>query len=244
LSEEPGPAELRKQLLALETRLERAQARSETLTTERRELRRRLDAAEKDLERLQASTAEAQAALEAAKAQADERGTEAEKLSKQIDALVEENRRLAERLEAVTGDLESYREAALGREEAVRQAREETEATLRAEFAKVERKHATETHRLEAQIASLEDQVREQGKVLHLPPERVADLVNGLVSQLRVGMPGMRLREGELRLQVGFAGTGERAGFVVPTPDSGPEIRDSLHEVVFRFDRLVEPPSE
>ncbi len=244
MSEALGPEELRKQLLALETRLERAQARSETLTTERKDLRRRLTAAEKDVERLQAGTADAQAALEAARAQADERGTQVEKLTKQIDALVEENRRLAERLEAVTADLESYREAALGREEAVRVARQETEAALRAEFAKVERKRAAEQRRLEAQIASLEGQVREQGKVLHLPPERVAELVNGLVSQLRAGMPGMRLREGELRLQVGFAGTGEQAGFVVPTPDSGPEIKDSLHEVVFRFDRLVEPPSE
>jgi len=244
LSEELSPEELRRQLLSLETRLERAQARSETLTTERKDLRRRLAAAEKDVERLQAGAASASAALEQAKTQADQRHKEAEKLSKQIDALIEENRRLAERLEAATADLEPYREAALGREEAVRKAQQETEAALRAEFAQVERKRTAEQRRLEAQIASLEHQVREQGKVLHLPPERVADLVNGLVDQLRAGMPGMRLREGELRLQVGFAGTGEHAGFVVPTPDSGPEIKDSLHEVVFRFDRLVELPPE
>jgi chromosome segregation ATPase len=244
LSEEQSPEELRKQILALETHLERTQARSETLTAERKELRRRLAAAEKDVQRLQAAAGESQAALEAARAQAEDRSTEVEKLSKQIDALIEENRRLAERLDGVTADVASYRDTAQGREEAVRKARQETEAALRAEFAADEHEWATERRRLEAQVASLERQVEEQGKVLHLPPERVADLVNGLVSQLRTSMSGMRLREGELRLRVGFAGTSEHAGFVVPTSDSGPEIRDSLHEVVFRFDRLVGPPAE
>jgi multidrug efflux pump subunit AcrA (membrane-fusion protein) len=223
------------------------------LTTERNTLKRNLATAEEDVERLKASEAAAREAAERAKAEADERIAAAEErireasagnegLSQQVEALIAENRRLAEQLEAAAADLEPFREVALGAEDALRKAREETRAQVRAEFARAEEQLRTDRRQLTAQVASLEQQVREQGKTVFVPPEKVADLVHELVGELRAGMPGMKLRDGEVKLKVGFAGVGEHAGFVVPTPDSGPEIADSLHEIVFRFDRGVELP--
>ncbi|CAA9539288.1 MAG: hypothetical protein AVDCRST_MAG73-1745 [uncultured Thermomicrobiales bacterium] len=35
----------------------------------------------------------------------------------------------------------------------------------------------------------------------------------------------------------GFGGAGDQVGFVIPTPDSPPEVRESLHGLTLRFDR-------
>ena len=84
--------------------------------------------------------------------------------------MIEENRRLAERVETATADLARYRQIAMERNDVVRQAREETEARMRAEWTKIEEKHLANQRYLESQAADLERQVKEQGKVLLMPP--------------------------------------------------------------------------
>ena len=77
-----------------------------------------------------------------------------------------------------------------------------------------------------------------------LPAQDVAKLVDRLVTDLATGLPGVVVREGEVRLKVAFGKVGRATGFVVPSAESPPELRQNLHEVAIRFDRTPQRRGE
>jgi hypothetical protein len=74
-----------------------------------------------------------------------------------------------------------------------------------------------------------------------LPTTEVSALIHGFVSSLSSRLSGMTVRDGELQLKVGFEKVGRTSGFVVPSSESPPEVRESLHELSIRFGRIAEP---
>lgn len=201
--------ELRR-LRQLQSRLEKANEKSKADTAEKRDLARRQRAAE-------------------------ERSSN---LSEQVEALIKENRRLAEQLEGVSADIESLREtgeeARRNIEAARTEAREATEARERLEEAG--RTVEAERDRFRARTETAEAQLEQEGRITILPAEEVTRIVGDLVNDLRGSLPGLNVREGEVKLKVAFGGAGGRGGFVIPTAESGPELRDALNELTLRFE--------
>jgi hypothetical protein len=72
-----------------------------------------------------------------------------------------------------------------------------------------------------------------------LPAKEVARLIDGFVDEIGSGLPGLSVREGEIRLQVAFGKVGQASGFVVPSADAPADVRKNLHEVSVRFDRTL-----
>jgi hypothetical protein len=68
-----------------------------------------------------------------------------------------------------------------------------------------------------------------------LGPEEAASLVARLVESVSSQFEGLAVRDGELRLNVAFEKSGQKEGFVIPTADSPPEVRENLHSVSFRL---------
>jgi predicted nuclease with TOPRIM domain len=212
-----------RRLEALEGRLSKAQSERKALARERRELRA-------------AVTANAKAAREA-----DRR---AAAVGDQLEAVLAENQRLATRVDEVTADLEGLRSAGLE----LRQQADDA----KAQFAAAQEQLTKVQSELEL-VTSERDQLAERVKVADdqlagkeitpvLPPKDVAVLVDRFVGSLSSGLPGMTVRDGEIRLQVAFAKVGRATGFVVPSSDAPEEIRQNLHEVALRFERSIELP--
>lgn len=286
-----------KRLQTLEAQLAKEKEKNKALGAERSELERRLQAAEKSVQRLETATAAAaeaeaqrqaalseaqkrfalprptldalvtmagglvqdraaiQKQLEGAQAEFERRTAEAETRAakaeaaladsrKQIEvlqviddtaALIAENRRIAAQLESVMTDFETFRDAALKAEAAIKQAREETDKAVRAEL---EGQFAADRARLEKQVLTLTSQLQEQGKTPLISPESAARLVDDFVKRLREGLGGLRVKDGEIKLKVAFGQVGEHTGFVIPTAESDPELKENLHEVVLHFDQV------
>lgn len=212
-----------RRLEALEGRLTKAQSDRQALATERRELRA-------------AVTANARAAREA------ERRVAA--AGDQLEAVLAENQKLAARLDEVTADVERLRAAGVE----LRQQADAAGAELAAAREQLEKTKA-ELEAVTAERAQLSDRVKvadEQlaGKAITpvLPPKDVAVLVDRFVNDVSAGLPGMAVRDGEIRLQVAFGKVGTTTGFVVPSAESPEDVRKNLHEVAIRFDRSVELP--
>ncbi len=70
----------------------------------------------------------------------------------------------------------------------------------------------------------------------------MATLIDHFVDEIGSGVPGMVVRDGEIKLQVAFAKVGRATGFVVPGADAPPEVSRNLSEVAIRFDRSREVP--
>jgi hypothetical protein len=68
----------------------------------------------------------------------------------------------------------------------------------------------------------------------------VAALVDDLLARLDSQLAGLAVRDGELRLNVGFEQVGEERRFVVPSSAAPPEARENLHSVSLRFVREAE----
>jgi len=212
-----------RRLTALEERLAKAQGEKKSFTAERRELRARATTAER-----------------AAKS-ADRRASE---IDARVTALVEENAKLATRLDELAAESEQLRAAGVKlREEldaskkSLDEARSEG-AGLTASLDKTKSDRDLVAERLklaEAQLAT-------ETTTPVLPAKEVARLIDGFVGEIGEGLPGMVVRDGEIRLQVAFGKVGTSSGFVVPSADSPPEVRKNLHEVSVRFDRTVEAP--
>lgn len=212
-----------RRLTALEERLAKAQGEKKSFTVERRELRARATAAERAVR-----------SAERAASETDDR----------LTALLEENAKLATRLEETATDGEQLRSAAVKlREEldasakSLEQVRSET-AQLTESLGKTEseRDHVAERLKL------AEAQLKTETTTPILPAKEVARLIDGFVDEIGAGLPGMSVRDGEIRLQVAFGKVGSASGFVVPSADSPPDVRKSLHEVSVRFDRTIQPP--
>jgi chromosome segregation ATPase len=214
-----------RRLRALEARLERATEDRKSATAERRELRDRATAAER-----------AARAADARAAEVDER----------LGALLAENARLAARLDDIAADSQKLRAAGVKLREqldeaqkAVRQGAAESKRLTRA-LGKAE----GEGERLAERVKLAEAQLKTKTTTPVLPAKEVARLIDGFVEEIGGGLPGLAVREGEIRLNVAFGKVGRATGFVVPTADASPEIRKNLHEVAVRFDRSREAEPE
>ena len=214
-----------RRLRALEARLERATEDRKSATAERRELRERATAAER-----------AARAADARAAEVDER----------LGALLAENARLAARLEEIAADGQKLRTAGVKlrdqldeAQKAVRQGAAESKRLTRA-LGKAE----GESERFAERLKLAEAQLKSKTTTPVLPAKEVARLIDGFVEEIGGGLPGLGVREGEIRLNVAFGKAGRATGFVVPTADASPEIRKNLHEVTVRFDRSREAELE
>ena len=222
---ELSPQDLRR-LRTLEGRLEKAADEKRSFAAERRELRARATAAER-----------------AAKAAEKRVGDVDDKVA----ALLAENARLAAQLDDGSADAERLRAAGV-------KLREELNATkkeLREAVAEGKRlskgldRAESARDRAAEHLKVAEAQLKAKSTTPVLPAKEVAKLIDGFMEEIGSGLPGLAVREGEIRLQVAFGKAGRATGFVVPSADSPPEIRANLHDVSFRFDRSAgaEPPS-
>lgn len=214
-----------RRLRALEGRLAKAEDARRSFTAERRELRARVTAAEREAKAAGSRTAEVQDRLE---------------------ALLEENNRLAARLDEIGKDAVKLRDAGTRlrgqldeARKAVREGAAETKRLTRA----LEKSQA-DGERLGERLKLAEAQLKGQTSAPVLPAREVARLIDGFVEEIGGGLPGLAVREGEIRLNVAFGKVGRSTGFVVPSADAPAEVRKNLHEVAVRFDRSRELEAE
>ena len=213
-----------RRLEAFEGRLSKAQSERKALAQERRELRA-------------AVTANARAAREADRRVAA--------VGDQLEAVLAENQKLAARLDEVTADLERLRSAGVERQQQADDAKAQL-AAGQEQLTKVQSELevvTSERDQLAERVKVADDQLAGKGITPVLPPKDVAVLVDRFVRSVSSGLPGMAVRDGEIRLQVAFAKVGTATGFVVPSSDAPEDIRQNLHEVALRFERSIELPS-
>jgi chromosome segregation ATPase len=154
-----------------------------------------------------------------------------------ITELVNENRRLAAQIEAINGDLAVVMTVADEAKAGLEAARVEAETRIRAELTGELERISSERDLLNKQLVTANLQLKDEGKTPILPADQVAVLINDLVGKMQTNLSGLLVREGEVKLKVAFGAVGETGGFVIPTTDSTPEMRENLQEVTFRFDR-------
>jgi hypothetical protein len=123
--------------------------------------------------------------------------------------LVNENATLAERLEASEGDQKRL---------------EATLEELRAEL------DSLRSRPVEASASS-----GAQPRPPVLSSAEVSGLVSRLLADLDSQLSGMSVRDGELQLKVAFEKIGEEPGFVIPSSESPPEIRENLQSISVRL---------
>lgn len=213
-----------RRLQTLEERLEKAADEKRSFTVERRELRARATAAERA-----AKSAEKRAA----------------ELDDKLAAVLTENARLATRLDEIAADAEHLRAAAVK----LREELDATKKSLREAVAEGKRLGKTlgrteaDRDRFAEHLKLAEAQLKAKTTTPVLPAKEVAKLIDGFMEEIGTGLPGLSVREGEIRLQVAFGKVGRASGFVVPSADAPADVRENLHEVSFRFDRTlgVEP---
>ena len=212
-----------RRLQALEGRLTKTQDERKALAAERRELRA-------------AVTANARRAREAEK--------EAAAADEKLEAVLKENAALAARIDEIQADLERVQAASLELRAQVDATGAELGAAQQALAAAEGKVGGLEKERdsLSESLKLANEQLSGKGMTPVLPAKEVAKLVEGLVVEIGTGLPGMVVRDGELRLQVAFGKIGQQTGFVIPSAETPPEVRKNLHEVAIRFDRTVELP--
>ena len=211
-----------RRLETLEARLDKERDDRKALAAERRELRaaatasnRRVRALEKDLA-----------------------GS-----SDTVGALLEENATLASKLDELRADLERLESTPLE----LRAELDSCRATLSEAQSALKEAQASltavtsERDGLATSLQTAQDQLAGQGIAPVLPATEVAKLVNNLVSEFG-GVRGIGVRDGEVRLRVAFGKVGRTTGFVVPSAESPPEVRENVHEVAIRFERKLELP--
>jgi predicted nuclease with TOPRIM domain len=160
---------------------------------------------------------------------------------KKLEAAVAENAALAARLEESAGDLERLQTASSELREKLDGADSEIEKAkkLAAETASLRE----ERDRLAESLSLANAQLAGKSVTPVLPAAEVSALVHDFVSGLSSRLSGMAVRDGELQLKVGFEKVGRTSGFVVPSSESPPEVRESLHELSIRFGHIAEPES-
>ncbi len=236
--------ELQRKIRTLESNLIKEQKINEAFRARQVVLERQIGTLERQKEQLEKQVRDltnaqraADQGLKACKEELNQLYQEKQTFEKRENALIQENRKLADSLSKVDHDLELFRERAEKAAEAIQAAKQKITAELNAAHAAELKGLQGERAQLESELALLSQQLKQEGKVPLLPPEKVANLMGDLVDRLGGQMPGMKLRTGEMKLKVAFGAAGDISGFVVPTPDSKSEIKDSLHEVTFHFDR-------
>jgi len=174
--------------------------------------------------------------LEAALAEAREPSPGAVDDEGTISRLIEENRRLASQIEGMSRDLLTMQLAANEAKDGLEAVREETSVQVRNELASELATVRQQRESLQKQLDLATQQLSAEGKSPVLPADRVAEMLTTLVSQMQGGMPGLSIQAGELKLRVGLEAVGSGVGFVIPSSESSPELRESLQEVILRFD--------
>lgn len=157
--------------------------------------------------------------------------------------LIEENRRLAERLENLTLDLEQYRQAAQNVQEQIAAARQEVEAQFQDQIAQLQQQLTQLQAEKTEQINIYQQQLRQQEKIPLLTTQGSVELITRFISQLRESMTNFQLKTGDIKLKVAFGQVGDYRGLVIPTIDSQPQIVEQLQEITLQFDRNVLNPS-
>lgn len=214
-----------RRLKILEERLGKAADEKRSFSVERRELRARATTAER-----MAKAAEKQAG------EADDK----------LAALLTENNRLAARLDEIAAD--AVRIGAAGVK--LREQLDETKKSLRESVVEGKRltkslqKTESDRGRVAERLELAEAQLKTKTTTPVLPAKEVAKLIDGFMEEIGTGLPGLSVREGEIRLQVAFGKVGRASGFVVPSADAPADVRKNLHEVSFRFDRTLGAASE
>jgi chromosome segregation ATPase len=202
----------------------------EQLAALQQQIKEQVRASEQRAEQAEAALAEAQKTIKALE------GGEVT-----INGLLAENRRLAEQLDSFTGDLVRLRTAADESGAAAKTARAEADAAIkvRAELEKSLEGAQSERAELHRQVTLLNQQIADAGQTPFLTANQVAGMLDGLVKQINLGSGGLAVRDGEVRLKVGFGAAGAGVGFVIPTPEQAASLKDSLHELTLHFDRSL-----
>jgi predicted nuclease with TOPRIM domain len=212
-----------RRLQALEERLTKTQDERKALAAERRELRAAVTA---NARRARAAEKEAAAADE------------------KLEAILKENAALAARIDEIQADLERVETASLELRQQVDATSTELGAAQQALAAAEGKVGGLEKERdsLSDSLKLANEQLSGKGMTPVLPAKEVAKLVEGLVTAIGAGLPGMVVRDGELKLQVAFGKIGQQTGFVIPSAETPEDVRKNLHEIAIRFDRTVELP--
>ncbi len=231
------------------SRLEEAENRAEQLTRELEDLREigtddaALERAREKLESLREET-EARAEEDRARIrELEEALDEALKSVPAIDeaddvavALLGENRRLAEEVEGLSGDLRAFEDRLAEADGRAETARRDAEDKMRDHFEGV----ISELRRREAvaqkQLAHATAQLKSEGREPIISAERVSMMMEDLLQEVGAHLPGLRVAEGELRLKVGFGSAGDATGFVIPTAGGEAREYDGLGEILLRFE--------
>lgn len=210
-----------RRLKTLEERLEKAQGEKKMFAVERRDLRARATAAERT-----ARSAEKRAG----------------EVDIRIAGLLEENVKLATRLDEIATDAERLRSAGVK----LREELDATKKSLKEALSESKRltrllgKAESERDRVAERLKLADAQLKTKTTTPVLPAKEVAKLIDAFVDEIGSGLPGMVVRDGEIRLQVAFGKVGQASGFVVPSADAPPDVRKNLHEVSVRFDRTLD----
>lgn len=210
-----------RRLEALEGRLTKAQDARKALASERHELRAAVAACERRARALEKDTA--------AK---DER----------LEAVLAENAAQAARLEESRADLERFQQASLELRAELDSARAELngiQAALKTAQGELEAAKS-ERDGLADNLQLANEQLAGKEITPVLPAKEVANLVDRFISELDSGLPQLAIRDSEVRLQVAFGKVGRITGFVIPSAESPPEVRENLHELAIRFERSPE----
>jgi DNA repair exonuclease SbcCD ATPase subunit len=214
-----------RRLEALEDKLTRAQDERKALAAERRELRAAVTANARRARALEREAAAADTKLEAVLAENAALAARLDETAADLEQLKAASLELRAQLDGASADLESGKEA-------LAKAQDELGAV------------AKERDGLADSLKLANEQLAGKGITPVVPAKEVAKLVDQLVVEIGTGLPGMVVRDGELRLLVAFGKVGQQTGFVVPSAESPPEVRENLHEVAIRFDRTVELPGQ
>ena len=162
-----------------------------------------------------------------------------EKLATQLDAMVAENRRLADSIEPVKKDLAKYQKLSVKAQTEIKASLEEKEAASKAHLeteATIQRLQ-TQLQNLESQLAANITLLKESGHIPFLTADTVAGMISNLTDQIRDNISGLNIKDVEVKLKVAFGGAGDKSGFILPTIESGPEIKDKLHDITIHFER-------
>ena len=232
-------AKTRQETKTMVTELQQVLSQLKTVEDENKRSTTSLKESEQELEKLRKELEARDTRLRATEEKLKETEAKVAAAKEQVTPLLEENRRLAAGLDQVTVEVEQLRKlgANLRRDLDKTSAEANSANEARKELTDHVRTLEKERTSLQARLDFVEQQLASQGKVPILPASEVAKLTDDLVSQIQDSFGGVRVRAGELKLKVAFAGTGKKAGFVVPTTESDPKLKDSLQELTIRFDK-------
>lgn len=170
--------------------------------------------------------------------------------SERLDKLVEENAQLAAERDRAVADAQLLESTSATLRSDLTRAAAEAKAAKReaASLAKQLSSAGAEVERGREALAVARAQLEKDGTDLMLPTSEVAELVDHLIVDFSDRMPGLGIRDGELRLKVAFGKVGGQPGLVLPTPTSPAAVLDSLQDITLRFDRsagvdVAPPPS-